>query len=263
MESKSCRRDVAVLGEEFLESDKKLKKKRIRSMYCGVCEQFKPRSTRARLQTCRHIVCYDCVRIACLAEKQLLNTPAAYPSKAGCPLCQEPIEWDLVKPTVVILEGEENQDLINPNFWQDGRSVKEAEMIMKILAAFFTYFPAKLAYGWRNHLYSDCLMSLYGIKPQQICTLESFLKNRNEPPSPSIGSLVGSLHSDPFYKWRENLVAGLGDRNNWDENRSDGVDKIEEFEDNQTSVLHRIDGRKSFQPSRKRQRQSFSKRRFL
>ncbi|KAK6590378.1 hypothetical protein RS030_162499 [Cryptosporidium xiaoi] len=71
------------------------KKKRSRVIYCHVCCQYKPRSTRARFQVCQHIACYDCVRLALIIQQK-------YGLKAHCPFCKVELDWNKVKPFIVL-----------------------------------------------------------------------------------------------------------------------------------------------------------------
>ncbi|CUV04040.1 unnamed protein product [Cryptosporidium hominis] len=73
------------------------KKKRSRVIYCHVCCQYKPRSTRARFQVCQHIACYDCVRLALMIQQR-------YNVKAHCPFCQIELDWNRVKPFIVLFK---------------------------------------------------------------------------------------------------------------------------------------------------------------
>ncbi|KAF7457642.1 RING finger containing protein [Cryptosporidium felis] len=73
------------------------KKKRSRVIYCHVCCQYKPRSTRARFQVCQHIACYDCVRLALMIQQR-------YGVKAHCPFCQMELDWNKVKPFIVLFK---------------------------------------------------------------------------------------------------------------------------------------------------------------
>lgn len=73
------------------------KKKRSRVIYCHVCSQYKPRSTRARFQVCQHIACYDCVRLALMIQHK-------YNVKAHCPFCQIELDWNKVKPFIVLFK---------------------------------------------------------------------------------------------------------------------------------------------------------------
>ncbi|EEA07396.1 uncharacterized protein CMU_035690 [Cryptosporidium muris RN66] len=79
------------------------KKKRSRVIYCHVCCQYKPRSTRARFQVCQHIACYDCVRLALMVQ-QKCNL------KAHCPFCLTELDWNKVKPFIVLFKASSDGD---------------------------------------------------------------------------------------------------------------------------------------------------------
>ncbi|KAJ1614693.1 RING finger-containing protein [Cryptosporidium canis] len=84
-------------GGSLSNSNSDSKKKRSRVIYCHVCSQYKPRSTRARFQVCQHIACYDCVRLALMIQHK-------YNVKAHCPFCQIELDWNKVKPFIVLFK---------------------------------------------------------------------------------------------------------------------------------------------------------------
>lgn len=79
-------------------------KKRNRVIFCRICEQFKPRSTRARFQSCDHIACYDCVRIALHVEFWAVKNYYPNPPRAACPVCRKALDWSTIKPYIVLSE---------------------------------------------------------------------------------------------------------------------------------------------------------------
>ncbi|KAH8584902.1 RING finger containing [Cryptosporidium sp. chipmunk genotype I] len=84
------------------------KKKRSRVIYCHVCCQYKPRSTRARFQVCQHIACYDCVRLALMIQQR-------YNVKAHCPFCQIELDWNKVKPFIVLFKPKSEVNAVDDN----------------------------------------------------------------------------------------------------------------------------------------------------
>ncbi|OII74541.1 uncharacterized protein cubi_00094 [Cryptosporidium ubiquitum] len=82
------------------------KKKRSRVIYCHVCCQYKPRSTRARFQVCQHIACYDCVRLALMIQQR-------YNVKAHCPFCQIELDWNKVKPFIVLFKPKPEVNIVD------------------------------------------------------------------------------------------------------------------------------------------------------
>ncbi|KAF7457641.1 RING finger containing protein [Cryptosporidium felis] len=76
--------------------------KRPRHFYCFSCNQFKPRSTKARFKVCKHVSCYHCLRKALHVEYWAAKNDIWDKCRAECPFCHVTLDWTKMKPYIVL-----------------------------------------------------------------------------------------------------------------------------------------------------------------
>ncbi|KAK9174289.1 RING finger containing protein [Cryptosporidium meleagridis] len=76
--------------------------KRPRHFFCFSCNQFKPRSTKARFKVCKHVSCYHCLRKALHVEYWAAKNDIWDKCRAECPFCHISLDWTKMKPYIVL-----------------------------------------------------------------------------------------------------------------------------------------------------------------
>lgn len=76
--------------------------KRPRHFFCFSCNQFKPRSTKARFKVCKHVSCYHCLRKALHVEYWAAKNDIWEKCRAECPFCHISLDWTKMKPYIVL-----------------------------------------------------------------------------------------------------------------------------------------------------------------